>query len=60
MADFVGEPKINLVTGTVDRRGSDVRVRVGPSGTVPTTATSAALGRPVVVGLRPQDARVVA
>jgi ABC-type sugar transport system ATPase subunit len=58
VADFVGEPKINLVEGTVTRTGDDVRVRIGRTGALPTIARSPEDGRPVVVGLRPQDCSV--
>ena len=67
VADFVGEPKINLVEGVVapdgerDRGGSGgpgVDVRVGRAGTLRTAVTGVEAGRPVTVGLRPQDCRV--
>jgi ABC-type sugar transport system ATPase subunit len=58
VADFVGEPKINLVEGTVSRRGDDVQVRIGRTGAIPTAARTPEDGRAVVVGLRPQDCRV--
>lgn len=54
VADFVGEPKINLVEGVVDRPGT---VRVGRDGVLPTTSAAAA-GAAVTVGVRPQDARI--
>ncbi|GAA0806115.1 ABC transporter ATP-binding protein [Spirilliplanes yamanashiensis] len=60
VADFVGEPKINLFEGTVERRGGDVHVRVGREGTLRTAVGDADDGRPVTVGLRPQDARPAA
>jgi ABC-type sugar transport system ATPase subunit len=55
VADFVGEPKINLFEGVVERRDQGTVVRVGQQGLLPTTATTPEDGRPVVVGLRPQD-----
>jgi ABC-type sugar transport system ATPase subunit len=55
VADFVGEPKINLVEGVVERRDQGTLVRVGQDGLLPTTATTPRDGQPVVVGLRPQD-----
>ncbi|NUR08350.1 MAG: ABC transporter ATP-binding protein, partial [Nocardioidaceae bacterium] len=58
VADFVGEPKINLLEGVVDRDGDGVAVRVGRHGRLVTSATTPEQGRPVVVGLRPQDCRV--
>jgi ABC-type sugar transport system ATPase subunit len=52
VADFVGEPSINLLDGVV----ADGGVRVGAAGTLP-VAVSVPDGRDVVVGLRPQDCR---
>ncbi|HWN33446.1 MAG TPA: ABC transporter ATP-binding protein, partial [Pseudonocardia sp.] len=54
VADFVGEPPINLVTGGTAGGGV---VRLGEAGTLRTAATGVAAGRPVLVGLRPQDCR---
>lgn len=54
VADFVGEPGINLFPGVVDHDGSAVSVRVGGDTVVP-AATSPESGRRVVVGMRPQD-----
>lgn len=54
VADFVGEPSINLFPGVVQRGGDGVCVRVGDAVLVP-SATTAADGAKVVVGLRPQD-----
>ncbi|MFJ9556854.1 ABC transporter ATP-binding protein [Nocardiopsis sp. NPDC101807] len=56
VADFVGEPPINLVAGTVADGGG--AVRVGGAGTLP-TASRARAGTRVQVGLRPQDCEVV-
>ena len=56
VADFVGEPKINLFEGTVVRRGGDILVRVG-NGLLLTDARAGEDGQPVTVGLRPQDTR---
>ena len=56
VADFVGEPKINLVDGVVERAGGGaLRVRIGDAGTLPTSATAPDDGAKVVVGFRPQD-----
>src|SRR6266540_6610101 len=57
VADFVGEPKINLLEGTVERHGDQVIARVGRTGRLLTTAKTPPDGSPVVVGLRPQDCR---
>lgn len=57
VADFVGEPSINLLDGVVADGGRTVRL--GSAGALPVAATSVREGRSVVVGLRPQDCRVV-
>ncbi len=57
VADFVGEPKINLLEATVERRGGEVVARVGRNSTIRTAARTPEDGRPVIVGLRPQDCR---
>lgn len=54
VADFVGEPPINLVPGMVTGRGT---VRLGEAGALATAADAVEVGTPVVVGLRPQDCR---
>jgi ABC-type sugar transport system ATPase subunit len=54
VADFVGEPSINLFPGIVRREGGTVAVRVGDDVLLP-AATTPDDGRKVVVGLRPQD-----
>jgi ABC-type sugar transport system ATPase subunit len=54
VADFVGEPSINLFPGVVRREGDTVAVRVGDDVLLP-AATTPEDGRKVVVGLRPQD-----
>ncbi|WP_432522883.1 ABC transporter ATP-binding protein [Kineococcus sp. SYSU DK006] len=53
VADFVGEPKINLAEGVVERTGA---VRVGRDGLLATSSRAPA-GTAVTVGVRPQDAR---
>ena len=57
VADFVGEPKINLVRGVVERVGSQAIVRMGPNSTLPFSAATPEHGRAVMVGIRPQDVR---
>jgi ABC-type sugar transport system ATPase subunit len=57
VADFVGEPKINLLEGVVERLGDEVVARVGRASSIRTSARSPEDGRPVIVGLRPQDCR---
>lgn len=54
VADFVGEPGINLFPGVVRRDGGRVTVQVGESTLLP-AATSPADGTKVVVGMRPPD-----
>ena len=54
VADFVGEPSINLFSGVVSRTGGSVTVKVGDNTVVP-AASSPEEGRKVVVGMRPQD-----
>ena len=55
VADFVGEPAINLLDGTVVRAGDKVLVNVA-GGVLETSVTSAKDGQKVTVGVRPQDA----
>jgi ABC-type sugar transport system ATPase subunit len=57
VADFVGEPKINLLEATVEREGEEVLVRIGRGNKLRTAARSPENGRPVIVGIRPQDCR---
>jgi ABC-type sugar transport system ATPase subunit len=57
VADFVGEPKINLLEAVAERHGDEVIARVGRSSSIRTSARSPKDGRPVIVGLRPQDCR---
>jgi ABC-type sugar transport system ATPase subunit len=54
VADFVGEPSINLLPGETANGGI---VRLGAAGALPVAAAGVGVGRPVVVGLRPQDCR---
>jgi ABC-type sugar transport system ATPase subunit len=54
VADFVGEPPINLLPGETADGGT---VRLGTAGALPVAAAGVGAGRPVVVGLRPQDCR---
>lgn len=54
VADFVGEPGINLFPGVVRRDGERVTVKVGDDTLIP-AAQSAADGQQVMVGMRPPD-----
>jgi len=56
VADFVGEPAINLLPGVVVRDGEKTMVKVADAGTLEAAATTAKDGQVVTVGLRPQDA----
>ena len=56
VADFVGEPGINLFAGVVRRAGGEVLVEVAGQRLAP-AATTPQDGTRVVVGLRPQDCR---
>lgn len=58
VADFVGEPKINLLTGTIARDGGSTAVRVGTDGVLISSAMAAVVGAAVSVGVRPQDCRL--
>jgi multiple sugar transport system ATP-binding protein len=57
VADFVGEPKINLLEAVVELRGDEVIARVGRTSSIRTAVRGLDEGRPVIVGLRPQDCR---
>ena len=57
VADFVGEPKINLLEAVVDRRDDGIVARIGRDSSIRTAATTPADGQPVIVGLRPSDCR---
>lgn len=56
VADFVGEPSINLMPGVVRLTGGRTEVEVGNFRLV-ADATQAKDGQDVTVGLRPQDCR---
>lgn len=56
VADFVGEPSINLAPGIVRRFGDDTMVEVAGQ-QIKTTAKDVQDGQKVVVGMRPQDCR---
>jgi len=61
VAQFVGEPQINVVRGVVRSDGGTVRVEIGTdAGSLPTTVTGVADGTEVAVGVRPQDCTVSA
>jgi ABC-type sugar transport system ATPase subunit len=58
VADFVGEPKINLVEGIVRKDGDLVSVAIGRRGRLRTVAEDVKDGQAVTVGLRPQDCQL--
>ena len=59
VAEFVGEPQINVLPGVARTQDGQVRVEIGTgAGTLDTTVTGVADGTRVTVGIRPQDAHV--
>jgi ABC-type sugar transport system ATPase subunit len=56
VAQFVGEPAINVVNGVVRASGGTTRVEIGTrAGHLDTTVTDVPDGTRVTVGIRPQD-----
>ena len=55
VADFVGEPKINMLDGIVERSGDEVLVRLGEDSVLRTAARTPQDGARVKVGVRPAD-----
>ncbi|MHC9292902.1 ABC transporter ATP-binding protein [Mycobacterium sp. LTG2003] len=56
VAEFVGEPQINVLPGVARVENGKVRVEVGSgAGALDTTVTGVADGTRVTVGIRPQD-----
>ena len=61
VAQFVGEPQINVVRGVTRSDGGTVRVEIGSdAGSLETAVTGVADGTEVAVGIRPQDATMSA
>jgi multiple sugar transport system ATP-binding protein len=59
VAQFVGEPQINVLRGVVRVDGGRARVEIGAgAGTLDTTVTSIKDGTTVTVGIRPQDCAI--
>ena len=54
VADFVGEPRMNLLPGTAEAGG----IRLSGEALVPGGGVPVAPGTAVVVGIRPQDVRI--
>ena len=58
VAGFLGSPAMSFIEGEIERRNGAVSVRT-PSGVIlPAPPTDAAEGRPVDVGVRPEDYRL--
>lgn len=56
VADFVGEPRMNLIAGSVARAGAGrLRARIGDAGSLAVTAREPHDGAEVIIGVRPQD-----
>jgi multiple sugar transport system ATP-binding protein len=56
VAQFVGEPQINVLHGVARAAGGTVRVEIGSgAGALDTTVTGVTDGTKVTVGIRPQD-----
>lgn len=56
VAEFVGEPQINTLRGSVKVADGKTRVEIGSdAGSLETSATSVPDGTRVIVGVRPQD-----
>jgi ABC-type sugar transport system ATPase subunit len=61
VAQFVGEPQINVLRGVARVQDGRVRVEIGSdAGYLDTTATDVADGTRVSVGIRPQDSAMTA
>jgi multiple sugar transport system ATP-binding protein len=59
VAQFVGEPQINVLPGIARAHDGRVRVEIGPSaGHLDTAVTEVADGTRVTVGIRPQDSAI--
>jgi multiple sugar transport system ATP-binding protein len=63
VAGFIGSPPMNFIETTVDKKGSDIQLRIGTNSTSgfvsPTDSMKKALepyvGKKVVMGIRPED-----
>ena len=61
VAEFVGEPQINVLSGVVRNVDGKLRVEIGSeAGALDTSATDVPDGTTVTVGIRPQDCLVSA
>ncbi|MFM9106609.1 MAG: ABC transporter ATP-binding protein [Chloroflexota bacterium] len=59
VADFVGEPRMNLVTGTAVATPGGVRIHLSPEAALDLAGDLGAQTREVTLGIRPQDLRIV-
>ncbi|WP_128931876.1 ABC transporter ATP-binding protein [Bradyrhizobium zhanjiangense] len=58
VAGFIGSPKMNFLGGNVEaahEHGMDVRLDAGPTISVPVQPDQMLVGKPVTVGIRPDD-----
>ncbi|UGX94996.1 sn-glycerol-3-phosphate ABC transporter ATP-binding protein UgpC [Bradyrhizobium barranii subsp. barranii] len=58
VAGFIGSPKMNFLGGKVEaahEHGMDVRLDAGPTISVPVQPDQMLVGKPVTVGIRPDD-----
>jgi multiple sugar transport system ATP-binding protein len=58
VAGFLGSPAMSFMDGAIDRGGGAVSVRTASGIRIPAPPTDAAEGRPVCVGVRPEDYRI--
>ncbi len=58
VADFVGEPRMNLVTGTAVAIPGGMRIHLSPDAVLDLAGDIGAETREVTLGIRPQDLRV--
>ena len=57
VASFIGSPPMNLLPGTVTESGQHVELADGQYVPVPAALTQGQAGRPVTLGIRPEDIR---
>ncbi|MDI9898714.1 ABC transporter ATP-binding protein [Rhodococcus sp. IEGM 1409] len=59
VAEFVGEPQINMFDGSVRLENGSAVVAIGSAGTLPVSTRNVVEGQSVRVGVRPQDMTMV-
>jgi multiple sugar transport system ATP-binding protein len=57
VASFIGSPPMNLAQGTIESRDGSVALRLGDSAISLPPRPGLAAGKPVIVGVRPEDIR---